>query len=177
MKTRISLIALFCALCNIVYAQKTDYSTVDKFDMDRFLGKWYEIARYNHFFEKNLHGTTAEYSYHEDGMIRVINRGYKHSLDGKLKTAEGKAKFNKNGKPGQLRVSFFGPFYSDYFVLELDQEHYQYAVIGSSNKKYLWIMSRTPTINDEVKNKLLYRLKQRNYNIQKLIWVEQIPYM
>ncbi len=166
------LTTLFLGLCTTTFCQTIDNSTITTFDLDRYLGKWYEVARYDHAFERNLVGTTAEYSLRDDGMIRVLNSGYLYTLDGKFKESVGKAKLNKNGKPGQLRVSFFGPFYSNYYILDLAPD-YSYSVVGSSSPKYLWILSRTPQLKPEVQSKIVKGLQQRGYDTSKLIWVEQ----
>ena len=142
------------------------------FDLNRYLGKWYEVARYDHAFERGLVGTTAEYSLLDDGKIKVLNSGYINTLDGTYQQSVGKAKPNRNGKAGQLRVSFFGPFYSDYYILDLAPD-YSYSVVGSSSPKYLWILSRTPHLNPKVQSEILTNLQQRGYDTQKLIWVEQ----
>ena len=117
-------------------------------------------------------GTTAEYSLKKDGKINVLNSGYIGTLDGPYKESVGKAKPNKNGRPGQLQVSFFGPFYSDYNILELAPD-YSYSVVGSSSPKYLWILSRTPQLSAEVCKRIIKNLQQRGYDTEKLIWVEQ----
>lgn len=166
------LTTLFLGLCTTTFGQTIDNSTITVFDLDRYLGKWYEIARYDHAFERNLVGTTAEYSLRDDGMIKVLNSGHLYTLDGKFKESVGKAKPNKNGKPGQLRVSFFGPFYSNYYILDLAPD-YSYSVVGSSSPKYLWILSRTPQLKPEVQSKIVKELQQRGYDTSKLIWVEQ----
>lgn len=166
------LTTLFLGLCTTTICQTIDNSTITTFDLDRYLGKWYEVARYDHAFERNLVGTTAEYSLRDDGMIKVLNSGYLYTLDGKFKESVGKAKLNKNGKPGQLRVSFFGPFYSNYYILDLAPD-YSYSVVGSSSPKYLWILSRTPQLKPEVQSKIVKGLQQRGYDTSKLIWVEQ----
>lgn len=166
------LTTLFLGLCTTTFCQTIDNSTITTFDLDRYLGKWYEVARYDHAFERNLVGTTAEYSLRDDGMIKVLNCGYLYTLDGKFKESVGKAKLNKNGKPGQLRVSFFGPFYSNYYILDLAPD-YSYSVVGSSSPKYLWILSRTPQLKPEVQSKIVKGLQQRGYDTSKLIWVEQ----
>ncbi len=166
------LTTLFLGLCTTTFCQTIDNSTIITFDLDRYLGKWYEVARYDHAFERNLVGTTAEYSLRDDGMIKVLNSGYLYTLDGKFKESVGKAKLNKNGKPGQLRVSFFGPFYSNYYILDLAPD-YSYSVVGSSSPKYLWILSRTPQLKPEVQSKIVKGLQQRGYDTSKLIWVEQ----
>lgn len=166
------LTTLFLGLCTTTFCQTIDNSTITVFDLNRYLGKWYEVARYDHAFERNLVGTTAEYSLRDDGMIKVLNSGYLYTLDGKFKESVGKAKPNKNGKPGQLRVSFFGPFYSNYYILDLAPD-YSYSVVGSSSPKYLWILSRTPQLKPEVQSKIVKNLQHRGYDTSKLIWVEQ----
>lgn len=166
------LTTLFLGLCTTTFCQTIDNSTITVFDLNRYLGKWYEVARYDHAFERNLVGTTAEYSLRDDGMIKVLNSGYLYTLDGKFKESVGKAKPNKNGKPGQLRVSFFGPFYSNYYILDLAPD-YSYSVVGSSSPKYLWILSRTPQLKPEVQSKIVKDLQHRGYDTSKLIWVEQ----
>lgn len=148
-----------------------DNSTVKELNVQRYLGKWYEIARFDHRFERGLVGVTATYSMRDDGKIRVINQGYKNSLDGKLSRAEGKAKLTD--EPGKLKVSFFWIFYAGYYVMELD-ENYKWALIGSNSEKYLWILSRTPKLEQDVKKQILTKAKQRGYDISKLIWVEQL---
>ncbi|MDA3941987.1 MAG: lipocalin family protein [Bacteroidetes bacterium] len=141
-------------------------------DLERYSGTWYEIARFPHRFEKDLVGVTATYNLKENGKIEVINQGYKNSLDGELKTAIGKAKVAKSGNPAHLRVSFFWIFYADYLILELD-ENYQYVLIGSSSDKYLWIMSRSPQLNEETYRMLVQKAAERGYNVDKLQLVEQ----
>jgi lipocalin len=153
-------------------SQQIDNSTITMFDLNRYLGKWYEVARYDHAFERGLVGTTAEYSLLDDGKIKVLNSGYINTLDGTYQQSVGKAKPNRNGKAGQLRVSFFGPFYSDYYILDLAPD-YSYSVVGSSSPKYLWILSRTPHLKPKVQSEILTNLQQRGYDTQKLIWVEQ----
>lgn len=149
-----------------------DNSTVKELDIERYLGTWYEIARFDHRFERGMQGVTANYSWREDGKIKVVNSGYKNTLDGKKNTAIGKAKIPDPSRPAHLKVSFFWFFYGDYFVMELDED-YQWAVIGSSSDKYLWMLSRTHQISDLLKRDLLNRIEKRGYNISDLIWVEQ----
>ena len=171
MKTTI-LTTLFVGLCSMTSAQHIDNTTITVFDLNRYLGKWYEVARYDHAFERGLVGTTAEYSLREDGKIRVLNSGYLDTLDGSYQESIGKAKPNSNGKPGQLQVSFFGPFYGNYYILDLAPD-YSYSVVGSSSPKYLWILSRTPHLSAEVQSNILSNLQKRGYDTTKLIWVEQ----
>lgn len=152
-----------------------DKKVVKELDLQKYLGTWYELARYNHRFERGLVGVTANYSIREDGKIKVLNRGYKKSLDGRFKQAEGKAYLpDPKLEPGKLKVSFFWNFYGDYFVLDLD-ENYQWAIVGSSSDKYLWILSRTAQLNQDLYNKLLDKIKLRGYDVSQLIKVEQNP--
>lgn len=145
-------------------------STVKVLNIPHFMGKWYEIARYDHIFEKGMTHVTAEYSLESNGKIRVINRGIKN---GKPKEIVGKAKQPDPVEyPGRLKVSFFLWFYSDYYILELDKD-YQYALIGSSSDKYLWILSRTPELPKDILDKLLANIKQRGYDLSRLVYVEQ----
>jgi lipocalin len=149
-----------------------DTSTVDTLDIDRYLGTWYEIARFPHSFEKNLVGVTATYSMRKDGKIRVLNQGYKGKLDGKLSRAEGRAKIPDPADPTRLKVSFFLFFYGDYYVLELDKD-YRWAMIGSSSPNYFWILSRTPQMDPEEYSRLLKNARERGYELDQLIKVEQ----
>lgn len=170
------LLILFSSVALI--SCKTNESMIDKtvvkeLDIERYLGTWYEIARFDHSFEKGLQGVTATYSLREDGKIKVINSGYKGSLDGEYSEAIGKAKIpNPQKEPAKLKVAFFWIFYADYFVLELDND-YQWALIGSRSDKYLWILSRTPQIDADTYSILLDKLKTRGYDITKLIEVKQ----
>jgi apolipoprotein D and lipocalin family protein len=149
-----------------------DKTVVKDFDIERFLDTWYEIARYDHKFERGLVGVTATYSFRDDGKIKVLNSGFKESLNGKRSEAIGKAKIPNPDEPAKLKVSFFWFFYADYFVLELD-ENYQWAAIGSSSDSYLWILSRTPQMDECLYNELLNTLTNRGYDINKLIKIEQ----
>ncbi len=151
-----------------------DNSTVKQLDIDRYLGTWYEIARFPHSFERGLVGVTATYSLNEDGTIKVVNQGFKDSLNGDLSVANGKAKVPNPENPARLRVSFFWIFYSDYRVMELDDE-YQWAVVGSSSSNYLWILSRKPQISEVLLADLKKRIKKRGYDLSKLQLVEQKP--
>ena len=150
-----------------------DKTTVNHLDVPRYLGMWYEIGRFDHSFERGLVGVTANYSMHDDGKIKVVNSGYSQSLNGKLSQAVGKAKIpDPENEPAKLKVSFFLFFYGDYFILELDKE-YQWAIIGSSSDNYLWILSRTPQMKNELYAELLEKIKKRGYDVSKLLKVEQ----
>lgn len=143
---------------------------VSSFDKERYLGKWYEIARMDFWFEKDLNNTTAEYSLNKDGSIRVENKGFNYKK--KIwKKAVGKAKFVKSPDIGMLKVSFFGPFYAPYNVIAIDND-YKYALVVGKNLKYLWILSREPQIPQEVKEEYLKKAEELGYNISALVWVE-----
>lgn len=147
-----------------------DNSTVQEFDLSRYLGEWYEIARYDHSFERGMDNTMANYILQDDGKVVVINTGWK---DGKFKIAEGKAKYkDPAGKPGGLRVSFFLFFYSDYNVMMVD-ENYQISLVGSKSDDYLWILSRTPVADPDLLDAVLTEAVLRGYDISELIWVDQ----
>ena len=144
---------------------------VKEFDLNRYLGKWYEIARLDHSFEKGLDRVTAEYSLRDDGGVKVLNRGFLTTKN-KWKDAEGKAYFVRNEDEGYLKVSFFGPFYGSYVIFELDKEKYQYAFVTSSNKSYLWLLSRKPTISKELEKRFLKLSNELEFDIDNLIFVE-----
>lgn len=150
-----------------------DTRTVKEVDLNRYMGVWYEIARIDNRFERGLVGPTAEYSLKANGKIRVINRGYKGTLNGKLKTAKGKAYIPDPAAPGKLRVSFFPFIYSDYYILELESEHYEWVLVGSSSPRYLWILSRTPQLPEETVSRILTRARVRGYDVNTLIFPEQ----
>lgn len=155
------------------FFEKVDRSTVDELDLTRYMGLWYEVARFDHRFERGLTEVTATYTLLSDGTVRVENRGCKQSSPAHYKTAIGRAKMPDTSQPGKLKVSFFLCFYSDYYVLELDNENYSYALIGSSSDKYLWILSRTPQLPKEIKKKLLDAAMRRGYNPSQLLWIGQ----
>lgn len=149
-----------------------DKTVVKHLELEKYLGTWYEIARYDHRFERGLVGVTADYSLRPDGKIKVVNSGFKESLKGERSQAIGKAKIPDPAVPAKLKVSFFWFFYADYFVLELD-EGYQWAVVGSSADDYLWILSRTPQLDEGIYSELLNKLTNRGYDVNKLIVVKQ----
>ncbi|SEK17832.1 lipocalin family protein [Parapedobacter koreensis] len=143
---------------------------IKHFEVRRYLGKWYEVARLDHKQERNLNNVTAEYRFNEYGTISVFNSGYNY-IDRKWESATGKAKFSGDSSVGALKVSFFGPFYSGYYVIALG-EGYQYALVAGDNLKYLWILSRTTTIPDSVRKDYLQKAGQIGYDTSQLIWVE-----
>lgn len=144
-----------------------DNSTVQSLDINQFMGKWYEIARFDHRFERGMQQVCTMYTIEKDGTIKVVNQGLKKD---KMKTSEGKGKLTSI--PGLLRVSFWGPFYSDYRIMMLAPD-YTYALIGGKDEDYLWILSRTPKMQQDTKNMLIHEAQRRGYNTNNLIWVEQ----
>ena len=147
-----------------------DTSTVRWLDVVSYMGKWYEIARYDHSFERGMDNTMAQYILQDDGKVVVLNTGWK---DGKFKIAEGKAKYpDPQGEPGALRVSFFLFFYSDYNVMMVD-ENYQISLVGSKSDNYLWILSRTPVPDPVLLQMVLDEAEARGYDTSELIWVDQ----
>jgi apolipoprotein D and lipocalin family protein len=146
---------------------------VESVDLERYAGKWYEIARYPHRFERDLVGVTAEYTITGNGRLKVVNSGYKGSFEGEFRSVEGKAKTADNSGSGWLKVSFFWFFYADYLILELDTLNYQYALIGSSSKNYLWILGREPFMDPETLQMLLNKAEERGYELTKIELVKQ----
>lgn len=166
------ILVISCSSCSAKLSKKNfDNSTVKELDLTRYLGTWYEIARFDHRFERDMQGVTAQYSIREDGLIKVLNSGYKKSLDGKCKEAEGKARIPNPAEPAKIEVAFFWNFWGDYYVMELADD-YRYALVGSSAKKYLWILSRTPKLPQADLDFIIRRIKERGYDVQKLIWVQ-----
>ena len=144
---------------------------VQNFDLNKYLGKWYEIARLDHSFERGLQNVTAEYSIRDDGGVKVVNSGFSNK-ENEWRTAEGKAYFVNNESEGYLKVSFFGPFYGSYVIFELD-ENYQYAFVTGADKKYLWLLSRTPQIDNELKDHFLEKVSLLGYDTSEIIFVKQ----
>ena len=136
---------------------------VESVDLERYLGRWYEIASYPAWFQRNCTATTADYSLREDGLIEVVNSCRKGSLDGKLKQAKGRAKVVDAETNAKLKVSFFGPFWGPYWIIDLDPD-YQWAVVGGPKRKYLWILSRTPQMNQELYDEIVARLPTKGYD-------------
>ena len=143
---------------------------VGNFKLERYLGKWYEIARLDHSFERGLSQVSANYSMRSDGGVKVINRGYSAEKS-RWKEAEGKAYFVKNADLGYLKVSFFGPFYGAYIVFELDHENYQYSLVSGPDKSYLWILSRSPKIDENTMSILIKKAAELGFDTNELIFV------
>ncbi|MGB2002804.1 MAG: lipocalin family protein [Porticoccaceae bacterium] len=145
---------------------------VDNFRLESYLGRWYEIARLDHSFERGLHEVTADYSVRDDGGIRVINSG-RSAETGELSEAEGRAYFVGSEDTGHLKVSFFGPFFGSYIVFDLDKDNYQYAFVAGNSRDYLWLLARTPQVSDLVMEQFLARATTLGFDTQDLIYVRQ----
>lgn len=144
---------------------------VNGFEADRYLGKWYEIARLNHSFEKNLSNVSATYTRAENGEIRVLNKGY-NVKTGEWKQIEGLARFIGSETVGSLKVSFFGPFYGGYHIIALDKQNYSYSMVAGPSRSYLWILSRTTTLDDAIYEDLVTKANGWGFDTAKLIEVE-----
>lgn len=172
MKSLIPLAMAAFMLPGLMCAQSRVYdnSPVKNLDLARYLGTWYEIARFDHSFERGLENVTAEYLLRDDGKIDVINSGWKK---GKYKVAEGKARQpDPKSDPARLEVSFFLFFYSDYNVLMIDDD-YQVALVGSKGPGYLWILARNPAVDTKTLDSVTREAERRGYDTSKLIWVDQ----
>lgn len=144
---------------------------IDNFQLDRYLGKWYEIARLDHSFERGLEQVSATYSLNQDGSVRVLNRGFSTTKQ-QWQEAEGRAQFVDAPQVGRLKVSFFGPFYGGYNIVDLDK-NYQYALIVGNDRSYLWILSRTPSLEPATQQRLIQRAQALGFATDKLILVKQ----
>lgn len=142
---------------------------VTGFELPRYLGTWHEIARLDHSFERGLTNVTAVYSMREDGGVKVVNRGYK-TATGEWKEAAGRAYFTGAQSVGQLKVSFFRPFYGGYNIVELDRDGYNYALVAGPSTKYLWILARTPELAPAIVKRLAARARELGYNTDDLIF-------
>jgi apolipoprotein D and lipocalin family protein len=164
------LIVLFLLLTGCVGIPE-NVKPVDNFKLEKYLGTWYEIARLDHSFERGLTRVTATYSMRSDGGVKVINRGFSAEKNS-WKEAEGKAYFVKEPDLGYLKVSFFGPFYGAYIVIELDRENYQYSLVSGPDKSYLWLLARDPNIKEDTRDILIAKAAALGFDVNKLIFVE-----
>ncbi|MBA4419173.1 MAG: lipocalin [Syntrophus sp. (in: bacteria)] len=162
------VLVLFLAGC---VGMPENVKPVDNFKLEKYLGKWYEIARLDHSFERGLTRVTADYSLRDDGGVRVLNRGFS-AKENTWKEAEGKAYFVKGSDKGYLKVSFFGPFYGSYVIFELDHDNYQYSLICGPDKSYLWILARFPKMKKEVTDILIAKAVALGFDKSKLIFVD-----
>jgi apolipoprotein D and lipocalin family protein len=167
---------LFLILCSITLGgclgMPESVKPVSDFQVNNYLGKWYEIARLDHSFERGLSKVTAEYSLRDDGGLAVLNRGFSTEKN-KWQEAKGKAYFVDSDSEGYLKVSFFGPFYGSYVIFDLEKNNYDYAFISGPNHDYLWLLSRTPKVDPAVIDKFVRMAKERGFDTDKLIFVDQ----
>ena len=170
----IRLLSSLIALTTLVSCQTSappNAKPVTGFEVDRYLGTWYEISKYPVSFEEGLVGVKAEYSLREDGDIRVLNSGYRDNFDGELSTAEGHAWLSDAAEPSKLRVRFFWPFHGAYWVIALDPA-YQWSVVGEPDRGYLWILSRTPTMAAGTYDRIVAMIHELGYDTSRL---EKMP--
>jgi apolipoprotein D and lipocalin family protein len=163
------LIVLIVILAGCV-SMPENIKPVDNFNIERYLGKWYEIARLDHSFERGLTSVSAEYSLRPDGGVRVINRGYSEK-DNKWKEIEGKGYSVDRKDVGFLKVSFFGPFYGSYVIIDLDRENYSYALVCGPDKSYLWILARAPRLEEGITKRLVEKAALLGFKTDQLIYV------
>ena len=164
-------ITLAMMLTGCSTAPPAGLSSVTPFEVNRYLGKWYEIARLDHSFERGLTDVSATYAMQSDGSLEVINRGF-NTKKNDWKSATGRALFTGSPQQGSLKVSFFGPFYGGYHVLALDQAGYQWALVSGPDREYLWILARTKVLAPAIRDQLVAEAKKMGFATDKLIWVE-----
>ncbi|MCH2175248.1 MAG: lipocalin family protein [Lentisphaeria bacterium] len=164
----LSIVPLLFTAC---VSKPNNIEPIKNFELDSYLGKWYEIARLDHGFERGLEQVSANYSMREDGGVKVVNKGY-NQKEKEWDEAIGKAYFVDDRTTGFLEVSFFGPFYGSYIIWELGKE-YEYAFVCGPSKKYLWFLARTPYVDENMKKYFYARAKEEGFDLEGLIWVEQ----
>jgi apolipoprotein D and lipocalin family protein len=147
-------------------------AAVTPFDLNRYEGKWYEIARLDHAFERGLQDVSASYRSKPDGSVEVINRGFDRERN-EWRQAAGRALFTGDTNTASLKVSFFGPFYGGYHVVALDQQHYRWAMVVGPSRDYLWILAREKQLPAEIRERLLNQARQLGLDVRQLIWVDQ----
>ena len=167
------LVALALASASLWAETPKPLDLVPSLDLQRYLGRWYEVARYQHGFEKTLVGATAEYAIRDDGKVSVLNSGFKKTLDGKYTDVKAVAWRPNDAVPGALKVKFFGLFTSDYLVFGLDDVDYQWALVGNNNRKYLWFLSRTPEVDPALLEQMKAMASAQGYDLSKLYIVPQ----
>lgn len=167
-----TLTALLCLLTAGCVGVPDGVEPIAGFELERYLGRWYEIARLDHRFERDLINVSAEYTLREDGSVGVLNRGYS-TRKAQWDAIEGRALFVGERDVAEIKVSFFGPFFGGYNVIALDREHYAYALVCGPNRDFLWILSREPTLADAIKNDLVEQARALGFAVDDLIWVRQ----
>ncbi len=174
MKTQKTFIAILTITIMVIFTACSTIlpgaTAVKSFDKAKYLGKWYEIARMDFKFERDLNNTTAEYALNTNGTIKVTNKGYNTKKE-KWEQANGKAKFVNRDTEAMLKVSFFGPFYGGYNVVAIDKD-YKYALVVGSSTEYMWILSRETSIPKNIKTNYIKMAKDLGFKTSELIWVE-----
>lgn len=170
-------LALLLTHCGKPASPAAEKAVIRQMDAARYMGRWYEIARLENRFEKGLEQVTATYTLQGDGSVKVVNRGF-NPESGHWREAIGKAKFEEaanvdGSRTGKLKVSFFGPFYSDYHILALDQRNYQYALV-SSGMDYLWLLSRTPQLDEPIQQALIAQALGLGFATEQLRFIRQL---
>lgn len=172
MKKNYFFIVLFTQILIGCTGIPEDLKAVNNFDLNRYLGTWYEIARLDHRFERGLNNISADYTMNTNNSIKVINKGW-NVTDQKWEQAEGKAYFVEQPDIGRLKVSFFGPFYGSYNIIDLDKKNYSYAMVTGPDKSYFWILSRTKQLPKAKLDALINRAKVMGFPVDKFIFVNQ----
>jgi apolipoprotein D and lipocalin family protein len=168
-----SILLVVIGCINMQKQTSPPLSVVPYVDLTRYMGTWYEIARYPHRFQEGCVGSKATYTLRDDGKISVLNECYDKTFNGKIRSAKGKAWVIDKETNAKLKVSFFWPFSGHYWIIDLG-ENYEYAVVGNPDRKYLWILSRSPEIDDQLFNNIIEKLKTQSYDTSKLIRTLQI---
>jgi len=166
----LSLLSLLASLfgCSLPDSDMRPPRTVATVDLNRYAGTWYEIARFPHRFQKNCYASRAIYALRDDGLIQVTNECRQGAVDGPLKSVQGKARVVDRESNAKLQVSFFWPFWGDYWIIDLDPD-YQWAVVGHPSRRYLWILGRNPNLEDDVLRGIRQRLQEQRYDLAALI--------
>jgi apolipoprotein D and lipocalin family protein len=167
-----NLFVLIAALLSGCTGIPNGVTAIDDFEINRYLGTWYEIARLDHRFERGLNNISATYTLRDDGGVNVLNKGW-NQADNEWEQAEGKAYFVEKPNEGRLKVSFFGPFYGGYNIIELDKKDYAYSMVTGPDKSYFWILSRTRQLPKATLDALIEKAKQLGFATDKLIFVDQ----
>ena len=172
LRARVFVLSLILTLSGCAYGPPQGISVIRPFEADRYLGKWYEIARLDHRFERGLTDIQAIYSLKPDGSLKVINRGYDPE-EGEWHEAVGRAKWVGSSKEGSLKVSFFGPFYGAYNVVALDQKAYQWSLVMGPDRSYFWILAREKHLDESLRQQLILKARALGIPTDQLIWTPQ----
>ena len=169
------VVAIMAGSCVSSPAGSAPLSTVPKVSVERYVGRWYEVARFQHSFEKTLVDATAEYSLNKDGTIAVVNSGFKRTLDGRYTQVKAVARVPDPSSPGRLKVKFFGLFEADYLIFGLDDADYSWALVGNDSRDYLWFLSRAPEIDAGLFERMKAIATEQGYDLSGLYRVPQKP--